>query len=627
MPAFAPAPVSPAPFLARLLALACATLVLVAGGAPARASDVPRPEHPQPRAVRDAWLNLNGTWEFDFDDENKGLDERWFASRRPFSRSIVVPFPFQAPLSGIGDPGVHHVVWYRRTFTLPDSFAGGRTLLRFGAVDYTAQVWVNGTEAGSHRGGHVPFAIDATRFLRAGTNEIVVRAEDTEDPQQPRGKQYWQPKPVGIWYTRTSGIWQTVWLERVGRTYIRDFRATPSLEAEALDVEIEPDGDDRPFRVRAVVTIAGEPISEIVAEPGATRFSVPVPDPKLWSPESPHLYDLVLSLVEAEGEAPAALDEVRSYFGMRKVSIEGNRFLLNGRPYYQRLVLDQGYWPEGILTPPSDEAMRYDIEMARAFGFNGARKHQKIEDPRWLYWADKLGFLVWGEMPSAAPRAAADERARDMFREEWRAAVRRDRNHPSVVVWTPFNESWGLPGVRKDPAVQDLVAEIYALTKAEDPSRPVCDNSGWEHVRTDVADIHNYAPTGEDFLRQWNELLARNYGAPEKGFAFFADGTSYSGQPIVIGEYGGIGLKVDSERVIGSETKAWSYGKSEEDVEAYLARYRSLTETIQNIPEIQGFCYTQLTDVEHEVNGLMTYDRKPKLDPARVAEINLRRVR
>jgi beta-galactosidase/beta-glucuronidase len=587
--------------------------LLVVCAAGALAAEVPRPEHPQPQCVRDVWMNLNGQWEFEFDDADVGLKENW-VERGALGKHIVVPFPFQGRLSGIGDTGFHHVMWYRRTFEAPPDFAGKGVLLHFGAVDYEARIWLNGREIGSHRGGHVPFIFEITDQLKPGANTLVVRAVDTESRAQPRGKQSWKLQSSGIRYTRTSGIWQTVWLEGVGQTYIKSFYMTPSVDAQALDLEFEVDGPAREWAVEVVASFGGAQVASLTTKPGQTRASIAIPEPRLWTPEEPNLYDIAFTLRAGD----EILDRVRSYFGMRKISVADNRLLLNDRPYFQRLVLDQGYWPDGILTAPSDEALGYDIEMAKRFGFNGARKHQKVEDPRWLYWADRLGFLLWGEMANAYEFTPA---SCETFEAEWPEAVKRDYNHPCVVAWTPFNESWGIEGVENGVEQQRFVERIYNLTKRLDPYRPICDNSGWMHTLTDIADFHDYVEKGDGFREHWAEFERQHHraGLP---YVFFVNGKSYMGQPIVVSEYGGITLR-GFEAPQGSERVG--YGTHMQDEKAFLARYRDITSAIQDIEEIQGFCYTQLTDIEQEVNGVMTYDRKPKVAPGKIAEINLRR--
>ena len=593
----------------------------------------PRPEHPQPQCVREVWLNLNGEWEFEFDDADTGLADSWesgaaseeaaslsrgLLTPRPFGRRIVVPFPFQAALSGIGDTGFHDIMWYRREFEVPADFADRRVLLHFGAVDYAAQVWLNGRELGSHRGGHVPFTFEITDALQAGANALVLRVVDTQSADPPRGKQSTARESKGIFYTRTSGIWQTVWLEGVGRTYIKRFRMAPSIEAQALDLEFEVEGPPG-WRIESVVSGEGAPVAMQQTAVGQTRATITIPDARLWSPEAPNLYDISFTLRVGNQE----LDRVSSYFGLRKVSVAGNRLLLNDEPCFQRLVLDQGYWPDGIMTAPSDAALRHDVEMARRFGFNGARKHQKVEDPRWLYWADRLGFLVWGEMASAF---AFTPESCERFEQEWASAVERDYNHPCVVMWTPFNESWGLTGIGEGVAQQRFVEQVYHLTKRLDPHRPVCDNSGLEHVLTDIADIHDYAERGDEFRARWEQFTREHYRQyPYDGNeppSFFVTGKSYTGQPLLISEYGGITLR-GFEAPEGLEHMG--YGTHMDDEASYLGRYRDITCAMQEIEAVQGFCYTQLADTEQEVNGVMTADRRPKLAPEKLAEINRRR--
>ena len=367
--------------------------------AAAATAQVPRPEHPQPQFQREAWQNLNGTWEFEFDDANAGVDGDWASGTRKFSRAITVPFCFESRRSGIGDTSFHPWIWYRRAFTVPSGWKGKRVLLHFGAVDYQATVWVNGKLAGRHEGGSTPFVFDVTPLLKPGANGLTVRAFDPPtDRSIPRGKQYWEPKSRGIFYTRTSGIWQTVWLEAVGETWLRKVNITPARDgAVRIDARI---GNPQPgLELRTVVSLDGQAVGESVsAAPGArVDAGVFVHDPRLWTPESPRLYDAVFEL----RRGGTVIDRVNSYFGFRSVSAEGGRILLNGRPYYLKMVLDQGYWPESTLTPPSDEAIQYDIRMTKEMGFNGARKHQKLEDPRFLYWADKMGFLVSSEAANA----------------------------------------------------------------------------------------------------------------------------------------------------------------------------------------------------------------------------------
>ncbi|MGH3087342.1 MAG: glycoside hydrolase family 2 protein [Rubrobacteraceae bacterium] len=578
-------------------------------------SQSPRPEYPRPRFRRERWINLNGEWSFAFDDEDLGLSGRWHtveAVDHPFDRSITVPFCYQSELSGVGDASFHDVVWYARTFDAPSLGDDDRLLLHFGAVDYRATVWVNGVHAASHEGGHTPFSADITGALRNRDNMVVVRAEDpSRDVTIPRGKQYWEEESAGIFYTRTTGIWQSVWLEPVNRRRIASLHLTPDVDAACADAEVEIENFEPGMTLRFVAKFEGEKALEDRAEAHsplverrlslARRGEAP-PTPHLsawqgahlWSPEHPNLYDLRLELLDENGEV---LDSVESYFGLRKVEARDGRVLLNNRPYYQRLVLDQGYFPGGLLTAPTDEDLKKDIELAKEMGFNGARKHQKVEDPRWLYWADRLGFLVWGEM------ANAYEYSREYVRRitaEWQEVLRRDHNHPCIVAWVPMNESWGAPKLLSDPAQVEHLLAIYHLTRSLDGSRPVVSNDGWEHATTDLLAIHDYRDAN---------ALARSYATPESAIAsdpakrpICVPGHGYRGEPILITEFGGIAF--DSEG-------GWGYS-TVTNTEEFLERYEALISALLSSDAVQGFCYTQLTDVEQEKNGLLTFDREPK---------------
>ncbi|HOG45066.1 MAG TPA: glycoside hydrolase family 2 TIM barrel-domain containing protein [Anaerolineae bacterium] len=573
--------------------------------------DIPRPEYPRPDLRRAEWRNLNGFWDFAFDDHNEGLSQGWH-ERGPFSRQIVVPFPFESALSGIGDPTPHPSVWYRTTFNAQRPPAGERLLLHLGAVDWEATVWLNGRELGRHRGGYVPFSFDVTGALQSGENTLVVHAIDTLSKDQPRGKQYWDQVPSGIWYDRTSGIWQTVWLEPVPASHIGRLQLTPNVDAATLHVAAEVDGDATGLSLEAVALDGGQEVAREVAAPGNAGLDLRLPQPRLWSPEAPHLYDLQVSL--RDGGRP--VDRVESYFGLRKVTIDGKNILLNDRPLYQRLVLDQGYWPDGQYTAPSDEALRADILWGRRFGYNGARKHQKVEDPRWLYWCDRLGYLVWGEMANCglyhySPQAVAN------VRDEWREAVARDYNHPCIVTWVPFNESWGIWGVRERAEVQQGVRDVVRWTRSYDPTRPVIDNSGWEHLDTDIADLHTYLRTGEQVAVWWPCYRSGQTYVYDSNYPFWAQGQRYGGQPVVVSEYGGMAIE---EYPPPPDKPLQACGL--DPLSRYAARYHDLTRAILDLEDVCGFCFTQLTDVEGEVNGVLTYGRRPKVDPDVIAAYN-----
>jgi beta-galactosidase/beta-glucuronidase len=593
---------------------------------------IPRPEYPRPQFRRKDWTNLNGEWSFAFDDSDAGLADGWqstdaatlMSNDSPFERKITVPYCYQSKLSGIGETAFHDVVWYARTFDYAPA-GNERLLLHFGAVDYRATVWVNGEQIASHEGGHTPFSADVTGALTGGENVLVVRAEDpSRDVTIPRGKQYWKEESEGIFYTRTTGIWQTVWLEAVNRRRIDSLRLTPNVDAASIEVELSVRGIEPGMSLHVTVELDGEQVLEdtISVRSSLVERSLPLlrrgeapdspqlahrPTPALWSPEHPRLYDLRLELLDRGGEL---LDRVHSYFGMRKIEVKDGKVLLNDRPLYQRLVLDQGYFPEGILTAPADEDLRKDIELAKKMGFNGARKHQKVEDPRWLFWADTLGFLVWGEMANAYQYSPGYVRR---MTAEWQEAVMRDYNHPCIVAWVPMNESWGVPNLASDRSQTEHLLALYHLTSSLDPTRPVVSNDGWEHAITDLCNIHDYRDA---------EALAKSYATAESAIAaepankpIYVPGFSYRGEPILITEFGGIAFS--------GEEEGWGYS-TVADANEFLERYEALISALLRCEPVQGFCYTQLTDVEQEVNGLLTYDRKPKAALARIREATAR---
>ena len=574
----------------------------------------PRPEYPEPQFQRADWLSLNGAWQFEFDDKNVGLDENWAAGKRAFGRTITVPFPFEASLSGIGDTTFHPWIWYRRTFTVPEKWNGRRILLRFGAVDYRAEVWVNGAHAGDHEGGNTPFSLDVTSMLTPGQNTVTLRAFDPPtDRYIPRGKQYWEPQSRSIFYTRTSGIWQSVWLEAVGDSYLEQVRISPTLDGVVrFEGRIARPQSDLElvarvrFGDREIATASG------LGDGPRVTAAAAIANAQWWSPASPNLYDVTFEL----RKGGTTLDRVASYFGFREVGVEGNRMTLNRRPIYLKLVLDQGYWPDGVLTPPSDEAIQYDIRIAKEMGFNGARKHQKVEDPRFLYWADKMGFLVSGEMANAY---LFDERYVAQFTREWIEAVERDYNHPSIVIWAPLNESWGTPNPR-DPRQANHLKALYTLTRSLDATRLVIDNEGWEHTdMTDLFAIHDYARSGEMLYAKYQKLGTPGAGVPDNARAALIPGYRYNGTPVYLSEFGGIAFIPPGHQV---PKEAWGYSGVEKTREAALARLKGLYDAIGRIPAFAGICYTQLTDVEQEVNGLLTYDRKPKFDAKEIKAIN-----
>jgi beta-galactosidase/beta-glucuronidase len=563
---------------------------------------------------REQWLNLNGSWEFEFDDANVGLDQNWGSGSKKLSRAITVPFCFESPASGIDDPSFHPWIWYRRTFSIPDEWKGKRVLLHFGAVDYRAAVWVNGQLAGHHEGGSTPFFFDITPLLRPGQNSVSVRAEDPPtDRSIPRGKQFWEPKSRGIFYERTSGIWQTVWLEPVSASHIGRVRITPNNDG-TVRFEGWISGAQPGLEIHAEVRSGQEAVASAMSRSDGSRFTavLGVTNPRLWSPTSPNLYDVRFELRRGS----SALDRVNSYFGFRSVGTEEGRILINDRPMYIKMVLDQGYWPQSNLTPPSDEAIQYDIRMTKDMVFNGVRKHQKLEDPRFLYWADRMGLFVSSEMANAF---VFDEGYVDRFTREWIEAVERDYNHPSIIMWVPINESWGVPNLR-DPRQQQHLRSLYTLTRSLDATRPVIDNDGWQHTdATDIFALHHYARSGELLHEIYKDLGKPGARIPPGGRGALVPGFSYNGSPFILSEFGGIAFILPGQEV---PADAWGYSGVEKSAEAALARLRGLYEAIARLSVFTGVCYTQLTDVEQEINGLLTYDRRPKFDVKLVREIN-----
>lgn len=568
---------------------------------------IPRPEYPRPQLARANWINLNGEWEFEIDASVSG-EARGLAHGRTFSRKITVPFCPESELSGIGEKDFMPSVWYRRTLALPADWltADQRVLLHVGACDYEATVWVNGQLAGSHLGGYASFSIDITAHLSSGENEIVIRAiDDTRSLLQPTGKQSKRYESYACLYTRTTGIWQTVWLEAVPATYVRSVKYYPNPLNGSITIHAAISGDTAGYTLSARVSAAGREVGAAdVPASSLTAFTLPLAETRLWQPGAPFLYDVQFTLHKAGARA----DQMSSYFGLRSIRIDGKRVLINEKSVFQRLVLDQGFYPDGIYTAPSDDALRGDIEMSMAMGFNGARLHEKVFDPRFHYWADRLGYLTWGEFPNWG-LDHANPLALQTFLSEWLEVLERDFSHPSIVGWCPFNET--------NPAQNpELLRMIYRVTKAVDTTRPVIDTSGYVHVETDVYDSHNYEQDADKFAVAFeafrtSDTVYQNFPAHD---------APYQGQPYFCSEYGGIWWNPGQ---LGEQ--AWGYGERPRSEEQFLTRYRRLTETLLFNPNMFAFCYTQLTDVEQEVNGLYTYQRKPKFDPAIICAINAQR--
>jgi len=570
-----------------------------------------------------SWENLNGTWDFSFDDADEGVAKKWFGNF-PEGKKIKVPFNYESPASGIGDETRHDVVWYRKSIEIDaKKKQGKKVILHFEGSDYNTKVWVNGLFAGSHDGAYARFSFDVTSLAKAGNNTLTVRAEDSFDMSQPRGKQRWRNQNFGCWYVQTTGIWKTVWLEYVNPEHIKSVKMTPVLERGMLEIDADVEAFGKDLELEAAVSFMDTPVIKTTVPVKDKRvsltadiFSTAVQEWRMsaWSPANPNLYDISFTL-KKNGKV---IDEVLSYFGMREIRIDGQNILLNGAPLYQRLILDQGYWKDSHLTPPDEKALIADIDKIMAAGYNGVRKHQKIEDEKFLYWADVKGLLVWSEM--AASYEYNDD-AVTMFTREWMEIVRQNYNHPSIITWTPFNESWGVPQIKTDKTQQQFTEAIYYLTKSYDRFRPVVCNDGWEHTVSDIITLHDYVEKGEEFLERYGDYMQEILDNELYHNLFksaFADGYVYQGQPIILSEFGGIAFTNRGE--------GWGYGNKVGSREDYIKRFDAITTAIKKVDQICGFCYTQVTDVQQEVNGIMDMDRNFKVEPEILKEINERNV-
>lgn len=679
----------------------------------------PSSAYPRPDFAREnlAWKSLNGPWSFLFDDNDVGLSQGWHLTQLPDKvtvnptktnsaenteahsitakiaagtqellqgnqfknehtvhekREIQVPYVFQCPASGINEKGVHEVLWYERMIEDPrpeqGKTSGHRVLLRFGAVDYEAKVWVNGSFFGGHRGGHVPFDVDITdAFAKGKTQRLTVRVFDSaHDLTQPRGKQYWKAQPESIFYTPSGGIWQNVWLESVPAVRLADGSAgtllkSNDIESGNLEARIRvlgrPAGHD--YSVELEASLGGVLISktqktalpresdtvvlktnmrlsdsQVSQLPPSFTSATPPSDLKawlnnlaLWSPDYPTLYDITVRLYGSSSNNP--VDTIHTTTGMRSLHWDNSTFRINNRPYFQALFLDQGYWPDTFMTPPSPDALKHDIQLSKSMGFNGCRKHQKVEDPLFHYWADRLGFLVWGEMANAY---AFSEAYVERMDQEWREAVLRDRNHPCVVAWTPVNESWAYTDLHNNKQQRDHIRSLYHATKVLDPTRPINDNCGWEHVITDLTTFHDYADADEltATCASLDAIMKKQSNRPTflPPIESFADpGSRHTpGAPVICTEFGGVNIARSAAAVTGGEIKEedrnrdWGYTTAS-DPKDLLKRIEKMMVGIVEGGHCCGFVYTQLTDIEQEVNGVYTPDRKEKLDAAEVKKV------
>ncbi|MEV7866748.1 sugar-binding domain-containing protein [Streptomyces sp. NPDC088124] len=587
--------------------------------------------HPRPQLVRDPdWRDLSGPWQFAHDDTGTGRSERWMdpAVTEPFTRTITVPYPPESKASGVQDTGFHPVLWYRRTIDVARPAAGRRLLLHFGAVDHRAEVWLNGRQVGRHEGGHTGFTCDLTEAVdRDGEQVVVVRAEDQPlDSAQPRGKQDWRRDPHVIWYHRTSGIWQPVWLEEVPEDHLTVLHWTPDVAHARVRCRMRlARWPLRPLRATVRLALGGRLLAEqsVLVDGEETAFDISVPalrhgqdlDGLLWSPEHPNLVDATVVLSETADDS--LVDRVSSYLGLRDIGWGEGVFLLNHKPYFLRFALQQGYWPASHLAASAGE-LRRDAELAKEIGLNGLRVHQKIEDPRFLYWADRLGLMLWEEMPSAY---AFGTRTVERVVGEWTEAISRDLSHPSIVAWVPVNESWSVPNPALVPEQRHFMDSLYHLTKTLDPARPAVSNDGWEISAADIWGVHDYTQQARVLRERYGHISLRRGELPEPwpgAKRLLLDGVHHQGQPVVLSEFGGATF----EPAEGAEWFGYDTVATERE---FTDRLAALVGAAVD-SGLAGYCYTQFTDTEQEVNGLLTADRRPKV-PARELRAVLTRTR
>ena len=572
-----------------------------------------RPEYPRPQFVREDWMNLNGEWDFEIDYSCTG-QEREFFNRDTLDSKIIVPFCPESKLSGICNTDFMPCVWYRRNIEIPNQFKDKEVILHFGAVDYHAIVYVNGTQVIEHKGGYTPFSVNITDRLKDKDNYITLCAyDDLRSNNQPSGKQSPKYESYGCYYTRTTGIWQTVWLEFANCARVDSIKITTDIETPSVTVGIKATSDAVGKTVSLETfwdnTLTGA--ANIILGSTYTEVTIPLSEKHLWEIGKGGLYDLKITISDSD----KIYDTVSSYFGLRSVYLDKKAFMINGKSVFGCWVLDQGYYPDGIYTAPTDNALKADIEYSMQLGFNGARLHEKVFEPRYLYWADRLGYLVWGEHANWGLQITEPGQILH-FLPEWIEAVERDFNHPSLIGWCPFNETWDWNHRKQCDAILDTV---YRVTKAIDPTRPVIDTSGNFHVVTDIYDVHDYEQAPTAFAENYSKISEGIVNDETERSPINRGRQKYDGVlPFFISEYGGIKWSSDNEN-------SWGYGTAPQTEDEFIQRYKGLTEAILNHEDIMGFCYTQLYDVEQEQNGLMTYDRKFKFDPEIFKKINTKK--
>lgn len=568
------------------------------------------PDYPRPQLVRPDWENLNGSWQFAFGDEVT----RGQALAGQLPRSIRVPFAYQCEESGIDIREPHSLVWYARTISGRE---GKRTILHLDGADYDTEVYVNGVLAGCHRGAYSRFSLDVTDYLTEEENLLVVRCEDNDHPVQVRGKQRWQSPNFGCWYVQTTGLYKSVWLEYVDEVYLTALKTTPSLKDNSVRFDFSVSKPSQDVEVKFAVSFEGKPIcsARVSACDIENTVSLRLDSKQLtyqveqWSHWNPALYDVDITVYRKD----VPVDMLGSYFGLREFVARDGKLMLNNVPFYAKLLLDQGYWPQSGITPPDEAALVKDIELSKAMGYNGVRKHQKVEDERFFYYADIMGFVVWCELPSN--HWSCDSASCEITK-EWLEIVRQNYNYPSIVTWVIFNESWGVRNIQTNPVQSSLATGLYYLTKSIDTMRPVISNDGWMHAKSDILTLHHYEQDGKKLYAFYNDLEKLTCGDTEAGQHLpFADGYAYEGQPIVMSEFGGTAYIGQTDDV------CWGYGNGVANDEEYLTRLQGMVDAIRDM-HISGYCYTQITDVEQEVNGLLRADRTPKVPLELIKKIN-----
>ncbi len=577
-------------------------------------------DYPRPQFVRREWENLNGEWNFVFDDNDEGEIKEYF-NNFPINKKINVPFTYETKLSGIEDESIHYIIWYNRKINISkEQLEDKKLILNFEGSDYKTKVWINGKYIGENIGAYSRFSFDIEKHIVYGENEITIKVEDSLSKDQPRGKQRYKRESWKCWYIQTTGIWKTVWLEWVSKKYLKGVKITPKTDKVQLEIETnltEQDIEKQKYYIETEISFNRQVINKTkeIINDNYEKIEINIVKEGIkyniqkWSTTSPNLYDINYKLY-CEDEV---IDIVDSYFGIREITIEGDKIYLNGEQVYLKLILDQGYWKETHLTPPNEESLIKDIESVLAFGYNGIRKHQKVEDERFLYWCDVKGVLVWSEMANCYN---FDDNSLQNFANEWIRVVKQNYNHPSIITWVPINESWGVPEVSNSKEQQNFINSLYYLTKSIDNTRPVISNDGWEHTISDIITIHDYKQDNDLLYQEYTDKdmkVLNNLEEYNGKHRLFASGYKYEGQPVIMSEYGGIAI---------NSNEGWGYGKQVKNEKELVERFTKLTKTIKNIPYISGYCYTQLTDVQQEINGLMDTERNCKIESSVIKNIN-----